>query len=61
MTDYTAKKLAEAMNRLAAAIENATPKGMVPGGMYVWHHGPTEQVPKSPTDSQLIPGVPNIW
>ena len=48
MTDETAKALAEAMIRLAAAIEKLNSSGMMPGGIHVWHHGAQPQQPNIP-------------
>lgn len=39
MTEETAKALAEAMNRLAAAIESIRSPGSIGGGIQVYHHG----------------------
>lgn len=39
MTDESAKALAEAMNRLAGAIERVSGSNGLCAGIQVWHHG----------------------
>lgn len=59
MTEEAAKQLAEAMNRLAAAIERATAGGM--GGLHVHHHGiPYPVAPLYPQQPGYFPIGP-VW
>ncbi len=39
MTDESAKLLAEALNRFAAAIERLAGMGSMAGGIHIYHHG----------------------
>jgi len=52
MSDEAAKELAQAMNRLAAAIESLRGGGLAPG-VQVYHHGIPPQ--------QLTPYYPAAW
>ena len=47
MTDESAKLLAEAITKLAAAIEKAMTPAI--GGVHIYHHGAPQWVPQVPT------------
>ncbi len=51
MTDESAKLLAEALNRSAAAIERLGGMGTLGGGIHIYHHGDQPSV---------VPSVPGI-
>lgn len=56
MTDETAKMLADAMNRLSAALEGMSAGGLV-RGINVYHHGQYYQTPQYLTvQPALYPG-----
>lgn len=53
MDAESAKLLADAMNRLAVAIERLQSPGILPGGIHVHHHG-------IPAPTSTLPFYPNF-
>ncbi len=62
MTDESAKLLAEALTRFAAAIERLAGLGSMGGGIHIYHHGEQPTAPWRQPDTGTPPWrFPTTW